>query len=353
MELYIIESGANCKIGVTANLDRRLTGFATHNPDFRVAHTLTLPDEQTARRVETAVRKQLSSSQVGEGREWFAVPTQTMLGAVLQALCPIPPAASIGLQHVELTDRAHVLREQLAASPTPELRATFAQHFAEVFGVGVHRSVIDMLEPRPRRIGPGVDHSAAIAGQCHVNADRRSVDFPGQDHVQYFYDLLPLAGGSHVAYCTAVASMPYRDRGTGLLPELQRSIAYAAGIGWTCTVHPEWTWRHPETRLVLYQRSQSRAQLRLQWEHSLQKWLNEHEKWVESDLMRIGMLPYATWVSDIAMDQHLPLDVTTEQAFMERYWEPFVVRTFDKTDLEIRSAIKALITLWQDRPSCK
>lgn len=66
--------------------------------------------------------------------------------------------------------------------------------------------------------------------------------------------------------------------------------------------------------------------------------------------MRVCMLPYSKWVSEIAEYPHLPLDITTEQAFMERYWEPFVGKLFGKTDPEIRSAITALMmTLWQDR----
>jgi hypothetical protein len=348
MQLYIIESGTNCKIGITGDIDQRTTAYSTHNPDFRVAHKLSLPNEAAARRVETAVRRQLSESLVG-GREWFAVPSHVMLDAVLQALSPMPPTAAIGLQKVELTDRAYTLREQLAAkghTDTRELQQSFAQHFSEVFGVGLHGSVVDALDPRPRRIWPGVDHTALIVDQCRVHAGKRSVHFPGQDHAQYFFEMLPLAGGRHVAYCIAVASMPYPDRESGTLTELRRSIDYATGIGWTCSVHPEWTWHHPKTQLVLYQRSQPRAELRRQWEGSLQRWLNEHEKWIESQLIRLDLLPASDFVSDLAGDQHMPLDVTSADDFMDRYWDHFVAGPFSRTDPLIREAITALLSMW-------
>jgi hypothetical protein len=170
----------------------------------------------------------------------FGYPLQEDLQFGVEEFAPVPPK--------QYLDWLNELR-QLERNPErvwPRirvLRKSCADMFANTFSLG-------RLEDRDDktvkvRWSAGVDHGACLPnwGAVLNAAHRIWVEFPGTDHPSRFYQDLPLSNGKIAQYLSAVVSMPYTGPG-GSARGMDESAALAGRIGWTCSVHRDWSWLH-------------------------------------------------------------------------------------------------------------
>ena len=54
--IYILTDGANTKIGTTISLDKRLSAYNTHNPNFYNYKTYECPTIEEARKIESVIK---------------------------------------------------------------------------------------------------------------------------------------------------------------------------------------------------------------------------------------------------------------------------------------------------------
>jgi predicted GIY-YIG superfamily endonuclease len=70
--LYILTDGVNTKIGITTDLDKRLSSYKTHNPNFRQFKVYACEIDE-AKRVETIIKQAFKDKLSSSSKEWFSV----------------------------------------------------------------------------------------------------------------------------------------------------------------------------------------------------------------------------------------------------------------------------------------
>jgi hypothetical protein len=222
------------------------------------------------------------------------------------------------------------------------LRRACADEFAKVFHLG-------RLEDREdknvaRRWSTGVDHSACLPNWgAVVNSSRGSlVNFPGTDHRRRFYQPLPLSNGKVVEYESALVSMPYV--GEDSIPREHDAAARLAGrLGWTCSMHNEWSWYAPgSTALVLFRRSTSHKQMLRMWDGSFMRWMVDHRSRLDKGARSTRRMV----IEDIVSCQHLPLDLVDFEDCRERYLKEFAMHMYDSEANGVTFVFKRLMEKW-------
>lgn len=84
--LYVIYSQLGyIKIGVAANVERRLEGLQTASPSaLKVYQKIGCPDAASARRLEKLLHKRYASNRVN--REWFDIDPETVVNEIAFAI---------------------------------------------------------------------------------------------------------------------------------------------------------------------------------------------------------------------------------------------------------------------------
>lgn len=225
------------------------------------------------------------------------------------------------------------------------LRAECATQFAQAFRLG-HPEVTD-----DKRVAQlwyvGVDHGACLPDWGGLANSRMGagIDFPGSDHRAHFFQDLPLARkGKHCEYQTAFVSMPYSDR-SDLPSKLKQAALVAGRLGWTISVHSDWSWYQAgETELVLFRRTTPHEQVLGEWEHSFSRWALENR----SRLVKSGGEVRRMVLEDIISGQHLPFDVRDFEDCRERYLQEFAVHLYQDSSDEMGVEFRRLMQKWQD-----
>lgn len=266
----------------------------------------------------------------------------------------IQPDIQVGAPSEAPTPPAHYLDwlqelQELEKSPDrvwpriKALRRACADEFARTFELGHREDRED--KSVLLRWGPGVDHDGCLPNWgAKVNAHDRYIDFPGTDHPQRFCRALPLTTGKVVEYESAMASMPYVARNE--LPREHEAAARLAGrLGWTCSVHTEWSWYAVgNTTLVLFKRFTPHAQMKRAWDSSFKRWMVENR----SRLMKSASATRRRVIEDIVSCQHLPLDVSDFDDCRERYFKEFALSMYYAEDPGTLLVFKRLMEKWAD-----
>jgi hypothetical protein len=265
------------------------------------------------------------------------------------------PDFQVGSPSESLTPPAHYLewlRELQELEKTPDrvwpriyaLRRACADEFAKTFELGHRENRED--KSVALRLGPGIDHDGCLPNWgAKVNAPHDSfIDFPGTDHRWRFCQALPLANGKVVEYESAMASMPYVANSE--LPREHEAAARLAGrLGWTCSIHTEWSWYAVgNTALVLFKRTTPHAKMKRAWDNSFKRWTVENR----SRLMKSASTTRRRVIEDIVSCQHLPLDVSNFDDCRERYFKEFALSMYYAEDPGILLVFKRLMEKWAD-----
>lgn len=138
--------------------------------------------------------------------------------------------------------------------------------------------------------------------------------------------------------------MPYSARED--LPRKLKEAALVAGrLGWTMSVHSEWSWYQAgETELVLFRRTTSHEQVLQDWENSFSRWVGENR----SRLASRASEDRRQVLEDVASCRHLPFNVRDfedcRERYLEEYAHPLLEDSTDGTAVEFRR----LMQKWQD-----
>jgi hypothetical protein len=168
------------------------------------------------------------------------------------------------------------------------------------------------------------------------------VDFPGNDHRVHFFQQLPLASPQIAEYQSAMVSMPRADA-MGLPSRLQDAKDLAGLIGWTCSVHPQWSWHAPgATTLVLFRPASSHTEILQAWQHSFKRWMVESA----TTLKRSAGATRRKVIADILDCQHLPLDLEDFEDCRQRYLKEFASNLYFVQDSPMAGVFERLMTMW-------
>lgn len=224
-----------------------------------------------------------------------------------------------------------------AAQERARLRRRLAISFGAAFGLG-HIEAPGSGKGVVAQLQMGVDYKACLPAW----GSAANIEFPGQDHMQYYYDYLPLESGKRIEYCTARVSMPYLSE-DGSVPSFIEAQNLAKLIGWQVELAPEWSWHMAgSTGLVLFRRSTSHTEMMRQWNGSFKKWLFENKQrlTVGRDSLRRQV------VNDMLTCPHFPLTVASYEALRHSYLEQYGPYLFLGQDPRTTEYMSQLFTKW-------
>lgn len=334
--IYILTDGSNTKIGITTSFDTRMASYKTHNATASLYKQYQCPIDE-AKRIESTIKSVFKANITGQGKEWFAVPAETIDRYVSNLLeKPNQPAITPSMHGVRLTEKADCLLDEITKllnHPNIEERRKaeakkeeMAETFATAFGLGIPRHKLPDSSQIVIRQGLAVDMAYCAdpyeSDRVRNGVKKGLVSIPYDDHGYPSYHLVRLDTGHYVAICTAYLSMPYLpaiDK-----PEKVREMVNAANeIGWFCTMHQQWSWHSPQnTGLVLYQPKTPAVNIVNAWNGSFRKWVIERQ-----ELLKLE--PYAEpgdlekRIEDIAWDKTFPMDVQSFEELCERYLDVY------------------------------
>lgn len=354
--IYILTDGINTKIGITVDLDKRLSSYNTHNPNYQTFKTYPC-DIEEAKRIEIIIKQMFKNKLSGKSKEWFNVRPEIVNRYVSVMLeksteTDVTPA----MHGVKLTNEAFELKqkitravekkEQVSSDEFYSRKETFAELFASRFGLGIpqHKLPEDIVI----RDGLCVDISYCDKKSNLSKKGVRDnyVRMPYDDHTYSFYHLIKLASGHYVAVCTARVSMPYLPTIEGKKDEI---IEAANQVGWHATFHHDWSWYYPdESGLILFQQQTSVSRKLNLWDSSFRKWVIERseilkqEKFKDKDALEKA-------IEDLVDDCTFPLEISNYQELCDKYLEPFwgIVNSDDEEEKHwLKDAYALLLDKW-------
>lgn len=228
------------------------------------------------------------------------------------------------------------------------LRRKCAGEFARVFNLG--RLEGDEKTGIVKRWDVGVDHGACLPnwGACLRENHGGSIHFPATDHARRFYESFPVTSTAtrrkNVEICTAMVSMPYSDA-MSIEKNLEDAAQMAGCIGWTCSLHPEWSWYAPgKTTLVLFQRTTGIGRLRATWASSFKRWLIENR----SRLLHSARPARRMVAEDIINCPHVPLDLRDFADCRQRYLRERAPQLYWRMAEDMAGAFERLMDKWAE-----
>lgn len=376
--LYILEnSKQQTKIGITENLDSRMSSYDTHNPDYKLMHKFILNTE-LAKEIESGVKNLFKHKLVSDkSKEWFNIPSievKNIVDTLLhnkQATTPIKPIKTVSMHGVdvdyEMTNEFdHLLSiiETLNKNwDTEALRDKYLEEkrnqqlkisslFAKKFQLGIPSHEIKDLK------------NVLIIDQFNIDLNYANKDFveqedklaylqqlhlPYEDHVWHFYHLLPLDTGYYLAKPTAKVIMPYVSN-KYLVQKTSEIMAKAKDFGLRCTSHHEWSWHQPEeTVLYLLEYHTPIEKIKQEWDTSFRKFVIENCKVLESiPFNEKNKLNEA--IQLIKTDESFPLNCNSYNELMDNYLSPVrkVFKSFSASYNELCAPIKELFKYWHN-----
>ncbi len=125
--IYILTDGVNTKIGRTISLDKRLSAYSTHNPNFSTYKVYECSIEE-AKRIEGVIKFYFKDKLSGPSKEWFSVPPEEIDKIVAVLLEPSTEQAIIPAMHgVKIPRDIYDLKEMLLAALAKQDLAAFAR----------------------------------------------------------------------------------------------------------------------------------------------------------------------------------------------------------------------------------
>lgn len=327
--IYILTDGVNTKIGITVSLDKRMSSYNTHNPNFYNYKTYAC-DIEEAKKIESVIKLYFKDRLTGISKEWFEVNPEEINSIVLAFLQkPVEEAITPAMHGIRLPEKGYELKEKiLEAVKDKKIKAeefygrkeSFMEFFASSYKLGIpsHRLPQDIV----LKDGLGVDLGSCDKGSSVAREGIKSgyVKLPYDDHVQEFYHLVKLASGSFVAICTSKVSMPYLKAIEGKKNEI---IEAASQAGLYAFFLHDWSWHYPnETGLILYvQKTPVHTRIG-NFENSLRKWVIERSKLLEQEKFEDKETLEKT-IYDLSRDDTFPLDVKSCEELYKNYMGPF------------------------------
>jgi len=346
--IYIMSDGVNSKIGITSNLEKRVSTYKTHNPTaILYSHYIT----PKAKEIELAIKTLFKDKTVSSSKEWFdLIPTylDKVVSSLLQGsndtILDVVPA----MNKVPLTDdfRSLINKDnQIDKSNHERASEIFAREFN--LGMPSHKlppSVIK-VEGLPIDLCEARDKNwARRDGYLQTN------NILYNDHTKYFYHLVNLSSGKQIALCTSFVTMPYpfsEDWTYWEKEQYPKMVEDAKDRGYYVFRHDEWSWYNKGyTSLVLVMQKTPVSKRLSLWDTSFKKWVVEREKALEQEEFGdTKALKYA--IEDICGGSHFPIHIQSLKEFadyMKTYWG---INYYDKRDFELRDAFDFLFAKWK------
>ncbi|AUB83110.1 GIY-YIG nuclease family protein [Candidatus Thiodictyon syntrophicum] len=348
--IYILTDGANTKIGCTISLDKRLSAYSTHNPNFSTYKAYECSIEE-AKRIEGVIKFYFKDKLSGPSKEWFSVPPEEIDKIVAVLLEPSTEQAIIPAMHgVTIPRDIYDLKEMLLAALAKQDLAAFARkrsksdeihqlknQFAELFarslqlGTPEHKLPPDIV--KKDYLGLDLYHCDKNSEIAIMAIKNQRFQLPHDDHIINFFHLVRLSSGSYIAICTSRVSMPYLRAIAGK----NTVILEAAGnLGLYAFNYDEWSWHSPdETGLFLYMHKTPVKKRLSLWAGSFRKWVIERSKLLAQQ--RVGnkndQETYLKTIETICEDTTFPLHVRSAEEFFDEYMEPFWGFAWNDEDL--------------------
>ncbi len=351
--IYIMSDGVNSKIGITSNLQNRISTYKTHNPTATLFSHYICPK---AKDIETAIKTLFKEKTITSSKEWFNL-NPNYLDRIVSLLVhgennkhlDIIPA----MNYVPLHDDFQNLlgKNQKIEVGEKYLKAT--EIFAREFNLGIPKHLLPnsviKIEGMPIDIYECRDKSLT---------DRlyQTNQIKHQDHRYYFYHLVNLTSGKQIAFCTSFVSMPYPGY-IGDTEEEKREnfektiypqiIEDAKDRGYYIFRHDEWSWHNRgETYLLLVMQKTPVSKKLAMWENCFRKWVIEREKVLEQeDFEDMEGLGYA--IEDICGDATFPLHIQCADDFAKHIKTHFSKDYYDKDSFPLRDAFDFLFAKWK------
>jgi hypothetical protein len=351
--IYIMSDGVNSKIGITTNLQNRVSTYKTHNPTATLfSHYIC----SKAKDIELAIKTLFKDKTITSSKEWFNL-NPNYLDRIVSLLVhgennthlDIIPA----MNHVPLHDDFIDLIDDEDGKVYRDKYLKASEIFAREFNLGI-----------PRHLLP--DSVIRIEGMPIDIYECRITDFSThsyqtseilyQDHSYYFYHLVNLTSGKQIALCTSFISMPYHYDSSGTGKEEKRNkfentrypeiLEDAKDRGYYVFRHDNWSWHNRgETALFLVmQKTPVSKRLEL-WKNSFRKWILERKKAIEQESFKDSKdLIYA--IEDVCGNAFFPLHIQGSDDFAE-YLFQYHIDYYDKASFPLRDAFDFLFAKWK------
>jgi hypothetical protein len=351
--IYILTDGINTKIGITIALDKRMSSYNTHNPNFYNYKTYSCSIEE-AKKIESVIKLFFKDKLSGSSKEWFSTQPEEINQIVLAFLQkPVEESITPAMHGIKLPEQGYILKEKILEAmngrKTPKedvygRKEAFAEFFASSFKLGIpqHRLPEDIALRDDLSID--LEHCDKTSDIAKIGVKQNFIKFPYDDHPFYFYHLVKLASGSFVAVCTSRISMPYLKAIEGKKNEIMEAANQA---GLYAFFHHEWSWHFPkQTGLILYMQKTPVSTRMKQWDTSLRKWVIERSKILEQENFRDKDTLEKT-IGDLSNDNTFPLNVNSCKELYDNYFEPFWGLKFDDEEPHFMiDAYKFIFNKW-------
>lgn len=331
--IYILTDGVNTKIGITTSLEKRLSAYKTHNPNF-YQYKVYECEVNLAKKVEAVIKLFFKEKIAGSGREWFAVSPDKIdrIVAILldkdveETLVPAMHGFRLsnqGAEQLQFIEDALVKSKGRNNENTHNQKNKMAEIFATTFKLGIPEHGIPEDIVLKCNLCVDIYECVKKSKEARQAIKNNYVRLPYDDHTVRFYHLVRLATGSYIALCSSVVSMPYLAAIEGKFAEIVK-VANSCGLyAFQCD---EWSWYAPgDSGLILYMQKTPIQKRLSMWENSFRKWIIERSKLLEQE--RIGhqeMHEVITkTIDDVCYDSTFPLHVQSVEELYKDYLEPF------------------------------
>jgi hypothetical protein len=357
--VYILTDGINTKIGITISLDKRMSSYNTHNPNF-YTYKVYGCDIEEAKKVEAVIKTYFKDKLSGSSKEWFTVQPEQVEKIVTvllekpieENITPAMHGVRLGKEALDTKNKTLKALEESKGWNNEQTHAQknkMAELFANAFKLGIpeHR-LPDGLVIKDS-LSADLNHCDNSAGITIKAVQNNYVKLPYDDHLSNFYHLVKMSTGNFIAICTSRVSMPYLDRIEGRDDEI---LEAARDLGFYAFNYHDWSWHAPEkTGLILFMQKTPVQQRLSLWDMSLRKWVIERSKLLEQEKFedKEEFETYKKAIYDLSNDETFPLDVRSAKELYERYMEPFWdLRWDDEYPHFMMDAYDHLFDLWQE-----
>jgi hypothetical protein len=337
--IYILTDGINTKIGITISLDKRLSAYNTHNPNF-YQYKVYDCEIDIAKKIEAVIKIYFKEQITGSGKEWFAVPPEQIDRIVAVFLeKPVEEILTPAMHGVRLSKQG---AEQLQAIETTlgksegrnnknshEQKDKMAEIFASTFKLGIPENRLPEDIVHKDNLCVDIYQCAKNLHEVEKALNQNYVRLPYEDHTIRFYHLVKLVTGSYIALCSSIVFMPYLKAVEDKFSEI---VEVANRYGLYAFQDHEWSCHAPGNSGLILCMQKTPIQKRLgMWENSFRKWVIERSKLLEQE--RIGNQEaheiMTKTIFDICHDSTFPLHVQSVEGLYNDYLKPFFRIEFD------------------------
>lgn len=345
--IYIISQESNTKIGITSNLDRKMKLYEFYIPYHELCFSFPLTSSD-ALTIKSKVKAFFKSSKMPGNHDWFSVPSYVVVQKLKEII-----DSFFDSKKIDLSTFSFPMPKNLKLSktkPSEQDRYSIIESFAEFHNLGIPEHLL-VNNPNiinredfslPVSLSPNIIPSSSIQTACRGNSFLRLY----LDHNYRFYRVLPLANGQLYAFCTALATFPYREI------DLEQANQDASDYGLHFITNDQlstWNWYGYNTYMYLF--IKKNPIILDVWNKSYRKWYIDHADQLRSDIISIFDDFNINYQFDIVHslltnDTHFPLDIQTFHDF-NIYTENWLGITGSQKNEKLDAIQKKLIELWQ------